>query len=128
MISVAIESAQEAGRFLRQHLGKVRDIQLKGNQEKNLVTEIDKGSEELIIKKIRQHFPQHDILAEESAKDTPRASDYRWIVASQPFLVPVRSSRSRRRSSSVTRGSSSAMVRVTPLMVSVVVRAMQCSI
>ena len=80
MISVAIESAQEAGRFLRQHLGKVRDIQLKGNQEKNLVTEIDKGSEELIIKKIRQHFPQHDILAEESAKDTPRASDYRWIV------------------------------------------------
>src|SRR5258707_9298968 len=47
---------------------------------------------------------------------------------SQPFLVPVKFSRSRRRSRSVTRGSSSAMVRMTPLMVRVVEKPMQCSV
>src|SRR5215475_1481724 len=46
---------------------------------------------------------------------------------SQPFLVPVKSKRSRSRSSSVTRGSSSWIVLVTPFTVSVVARAMQCS-
>lgn len=80
MIDVAIESAREAGHFLKQHLGKVREIRQKAGQEKNLVTEVDKQSEEMIIRKIRHHFPQHDILAEESAKETPRTSDYRWVI------------------------------------------------
>src|SRR4051794_15318432 len=46
---------------------------------------------------------------------------------SQPFLVPVRCRRSRSRSSSVTRGSSSAIVRFTPFTVRLVVMLMQCS-
>ncbi|HTK82984.1 MAG TPA: inositol monophosphatase family protein [Bacteroidota bacterium] len=80
MINVAIEAAKEAGRFLRQHLGKVKHIQVKGGNEKNLVTEIDKQSEQMIIDKIKKHFPQHDILAEESAGGKPLTSDYRWII------------------------------------------------
>src|SRR5260221_7590475 len=44
---------------------------------------------------------------------------------SQPFLVPVRSRRSRRRSRSVTRGSSSSTSRRTPF--TVMERFMQCS-
>ncbi len=50
------------------------------------------------------------------------------LAAVTALLVPVKCSSSRSRSRSVTRGSSSAMVRVTPLMVSVVDRLMQCSI
>ncbi len=46
---------------------------------------------------------------------------------SQPFLVPVRSRRSRSRSSRVTRGSSSSTVRRRPLMVSVMGRLMRRS-
>jgi myo-inositol-1(or 4)-monophosphatase len=80
MMNVAIESAKEAGKFLKQHLGKVREIREKAGQEKNLVTEIDKQSEELIIRNIKDHYPQHDILAEESARETPRTSDYRWVI------------------------------------------------
>ncbi len=80
MLNTAIEAALEAGKFLKQHLGKVRDIRLKEGREKNLVTEIDKGSEEIIIGIIKRHFPQHDILAEESAKDTKITSDFRWII------------------------------------------------
>ena len=80
MIDVAIEAAKEAGKFLKQNLGKVRDIQTKSGQEKNLVTEIDKRSEEIIIEIIKKHFPNHEILAEESGRERAEASPYRWIV------------------------------------------------
>lgn len=80
MLNIAIEAAKTAGRFLKQNLGKARDIQRKEGQERNLVTEIDKGSEKLIIEIIKSHFPTHDILAEESARKQGGKSDYRWII------------------------------------------------
>jgi myo-inositol-1(or 4)-monophosphatase len=80
MIKLAIEAAKEAGRFLKQNIGKVRDIQRKNGQEKNLVTEIDKRSEAIIIGIIKQHYPTHDILAEESGTESGSASEYKWIV------------------------------------------------
>src|SRR5882757_3214122 len=46
---------------------------------------------------------------------------------SQPFFVPVKCRRSRRRSRSVTRGSSSSIVLFTPFTVRVVEMLMQCS-
>jgi len=81
MINVAIEAARSAGKFLKQHVGKIKDIQLKSGQEKNLVTEIDKRSEALIIEIITKHFPSHNILAEEGggAKKTSK-SDVKWII------------------------------------------------
>jgi len=66
MLQVAIEAALEAGKFLKMNVGKIRHIERKGGQETNLVTEIDKKSEQLIISRIKQHFPQHDFLGEES--------------------------------------------------------------
>src|SRR5580704_18603465 len=47
---------------------------------------------------------------------------------SQPFLVPVSSRRSRRRSRSITRGSSSWIVLLTPFTVRVVEKAMLDSV
>lgn len=79
MINVAIEAAREAGMFLRQNLGKVKNIQRKENQEKNLVTEIDRKSEALILSIIRKHYPSHEILAEEGGAGAG-SSDYRWII------------------------------------------------
>lgn len=80
MLQIAIEAAREAGKFLKHNLGKVRDISLKEGQERNLVTEIDKKSEELIVSIIRKHFPNHDILAEESGNEYGRRSDFKWII------------------------------------------------
>ena len=80
MVSVAIEAAKEAGKFLKLNVGKVRDIRQKSGQEKNLVTEIDKRSEEIIIERIKRHFPGHGILAEESGAEAGVKSGYRWII------------------------------------------------
>jgi myo-inositol-1(or 4)-monophosphatase len=79
MLKVAIETALEAGKFLKMNVGKIRRIERKDGQETNLVTEIDKKSEQLIINKIKQHFPQHDFLCEESGAAEVK-SEYRWII------------------------------------------------
>jgi myo-inositol-1(or 4)-monophosphatase len=79
MIETAVEAAMEAGRFLKMNVGKFRHVERKEGQETNLVTEIDKRSEEIIISKIKQRYHHHDFLAEESGSHDTK-SDYRWII------------------------------------------------
>jgi myo-inositol-1(or 4)-monophosphatase len=79
MLQVAVEAALEAGKYLKMNIGKIRHIERKDGQETNLVTEIDKKSEQLIINKIKQHFPQHDFLGEEYGSADVK-SEYKWII------------------------------------------------
>jgi len=74
---VAIEAALESGLFIKGSLGKVGKISYKGRI--NIVTDVDRRSESMIIKKIRASFPCHSILSEESAPEQ-KESDYRWII------------------------------------------------
>jgi myo-inositol-1(or 4)-monophosphatase len=85
MLTVAVEAAKEAGRFLKFNLGKVKEIHRKIGQETNLVTEIDRQSEELIINILKRRYPHHDFLAEESGSSQShgkgeRKAEYRWII------------------------------------------------
>lgn len=82
MLEIAIEAAKQAGKYLKNNVGKVYEIQQKGGQERNLVTAIDKRSEAIIIETIRRHYPAHDILAEESqpAGGADNSSKYKWII------------------------------------------------
>ncbi len=80
MINIAIEAARKAGIFLKDNVGNIHTIERKGGQERNIVTEIDKRSEEIIIETIKKHFPQHDILGEESGSKHSADSDYRWVI------------------------------------------------
>jgi myo-inositol-1(or 4)-monophosphatase len=79
LLQVAVEAAQEAGKFLKESVGKVKTVEAKAGEVRNLVSEIDRRSEEKIIRHIRSRFPAHAILAEESGGDTSPA-EYRWII------------------------------------------------
>jgi len=79
MIQLAIDVALEAGKFLKQSVGNIKTVETKLGQETNLVTEIDRKSEELIIGMIRKKYPDHDFLAEESGSHDQK-SEYRWII------------------------------------------------
>lgn len=79
MLTIAIEAAKEAGKFLKYSVGRVKNVEMKQGEERNLVSEIDKSSEQRIIKIIRRHYPHHAILAEESGASTT-ASDYKWVI------------------------------------------------
>jgi myo-inositol-1(or 4)-monophosphatase len=50
---------------------------LKG--EFDLVTEADRSSEKLVVERLRSHFPNHAIVAEEGGGHES-ASEYRWFV------------------------------------------------
>lgn len=79
MLTIAIKAAREAGLFLKESVGNVRSIEIKKGEERNLVSEIDKASEAMIIGALKSRFPSHAILAEESgAADT--TAEYRWVI------------------------------------------------
>jgi len=80
MLRFAIQIAREAGNLLVQKLGSAK-ITSKGDI--NLVTEADIAAENLIIERIRSHYPQHGILAEESGEAVlvgGKKSDWKWII------------------------------------------------
>ncbi|OGQ58237.1 MAG: inositol monophosphatase [Deltaproteobacteria bacterium RIFCSPLOWO2_02_FULL_50_16] len=78
MIKLAKKIAQGAGAIQRRHLGRIKNIRFKGDI--NLLTEVDQACEKFIIDKIKAHYPDHDILAEESGTSYSQSSDYRWII------------------------------------------------
>jgi myo-inositol-1(or 4)-monophosphatase len=78
MLNVAIEAARTAGQFLKESVGKVRAVEVKQGEERNLVSEIDRGSERMIIDLIHSRYPGHGILAEESGGSG--TADYVWVI------------------------------------------------
>jgi len=73
----AVEAACIAGRYQCYRFASTLDISLKG--EKDLVTEIDRESERLIVGHLRNRFPDHGIIAEEG-EYPPGTAPYRWII------------------------------------------------
>lgn len=78
MIKDIIEIAGIAGEIIRDGFGKNFEIEYKTN-EKNLVTEIDKKSEQAIMDYISKKYPTHNILTEESGEHK-KDSDYLWVI------------------------------------------------
>lgn len=69
--------AREAGALLMEYFGQRVEIEYKG--EADLVTVADRKSEALIRDRIRQQWPEHDILGEEGGL-RDNGSEYRWYV------------------------------------------------
>lgn len=78
MINDLIEISKQAGKLIKEGFGKNLEINYKTN-EINLVTQIDKASEKLIIDFIKNKFPSHSILAEEGG-GVKNDSEYLWVV------------------------------------------------
>ena len=76
-LAFAEELARGAGAILKRRYGRRQAIHFKG--EINLVTDVDRESEEYLIGRIRAAFPDHGVLSEESPELTS-PSPYRWIV------------------------------------------------
>ena len=73
--------AREAGALLMDYFRRRVKIEYKG--EADLVTEADRNSEALIIQRVREQFPTHAVLGEESGNVAATAAStagYRWYV------------------------------------------------
>ncbi len=74
-VDAAIEIARDAGQVLLAHRGI--GFELKG--EHDLVTAADRASEQLILKRLKERFPEHGIVAEEGGRAEMHAA-LRWYV------------------------------------------------
>lgn len=81
-----ITITKEAGQLVKNRLGSIKEIEQKKN-DSDLVTEVDKLSEEFINRKIKEAFPDHWLLSEEDCgQDNPyqafqnKSDGYGWII------------------------------------------------
>ncbi|MBN1546647.1 MAG: inositol monophosphatase, partial [Syntrophaceae bacterium] len=73
----AMTIARQAGCLLKDKFNQPHTIEYKGRI--NIVTEADRASEALIMTRIGEVYPEHDILTEES-QGIATGSDFRWII------------------------------------------------
>jgi myo-inositol-1(or 4)-monophosphatase len=76
-LDAAVQAARSAGQLQRERLWSDYSIDFKG--ENNLVTEVDRLSEDIIVRHLRAACPDCDVLAEESGA-LARGFTSRWII------------------------------------------------
>lgn len=79
-LKLAIRLAKEAGNELMRNFNKSVVIKFKGDK-RNVVTDMDLQIENLIVKKLRKAYPNHQIYGEEEGFQGEK-SDYIWFVDS----------------------------------------------
>ena len=81
ILDVAIQSARSAGEVIVEAIQHIETIKFQEKAPFDFVSEIDRQSETIIMQMIRQHYPDHAILSEESGSSTHNpSSDYLWII------------------------------------------------
>lgn len=73
----SIEIILKAGKYLKNNLGKIKETKYKGAI--NLVTDIDRKAEEMVIRALQRYFPNDGFLSEEVGEIKGK-SDFRWIL------------------------------------------------
>ncbi len=75
---VLTEAIKESGKIIQSYFNGTFLVEHKEGIN-NLVTEVDKLSEEKIINIIKQYYPEHSIISEEVG-EMMLESDYQWII------------------------------------------------
>jgi len=78
MLNIAIRAARAAGDSIVREMDRVSDISIDIKGKNDFVTEVDKQAEYIIIETIKNAYPDHAFLAEESGKSGE--SEYVWII------------------------------------------------
>jgi myo-inositol-1(or 4)-monophosphatase len=76
-LACATEAVLRAGAIQRARYGQDIEIQHKGTID--LVTEVDRACETAVLEVLRAHFPEHDIVTEESVLERS-GSRFLWFV------------------------------------------------
>ncbi len=77
-LEVAREAVKIAGAYARERFDQEKDIRFKGPGD--IVTEVDTQTEAMVFGLIREEFPDHTLVGEESTYDVRADEGYAWIV------------------------------------------------
>ena len=78
-LETAIRAAKSGADILMESFGKITQKDIREKQLNDFLTYVDEKAEKKIIDVIRQTFPEHGFLAEESGK-SDALTEYQWII------------------------------------------------
>jgi myo-inositol-1(or 4)-monophosphatase len=82
MLNIAVKAARRAGSIINRAALDRTKLEIHSKRANDFVTQVDKAAEAAIIEIVRQAFPDHAILGEESGALDGKGgkADYRWII------------------------------------------------
>jgi myo-inositol-1(or 4)-monophosphatase len=80
-LNTAVLAAERAGEFILNNVGNISPSEVDTKQASDFVTQVDRDSEQIIIKTIKDKFTEHSFLAEESVKKV-QTDEYPWYEPS----------------------------------------------
>ena len=78
MLITAVKAARRAGQVISRASLDISQLKISTKQQSDYVTEVDKLAESAIIEMLRETYPNHAILAEESGSSGQ--SEFQWII------------------------------------------------
>ena len=78
MLNIAVKAARRAGNIITRASRNLDIVAVKEKAANDFVSEVDSEAEQAIIRTLREAYPDHSILAEESGASGK--SEYQWII------------------------------------------------
>lgn len=78
MLNIAIRAARNAGDLIQRSSENVGQLTINKKSKNDFVTEVDRMAEQEIIQVIKQAYPDHSIVAEESGEH--KGNQYTWVI------------------------------------------------
>jgi myo-inositol-1(or 4)-monophosphatase len=78
MLNIAVRAARTAGDIIQRSSENIDRLTIYNKSKNDFVTEVDRMAEQEIINIIKNAYPDHSILAEESGEQ--KGNDHTWII------------------------------------------------
>ena len=78
-LNIAVKAARRAASVINRASTQLDLLTVQSKSPNDFVTEVDRAAEQAIIEVLRDAFPGHGILAEESGESGPE-SEFTWII------------------------------------------------
>lgn len=80
-LNIAVKAARRAGSIINRASLQLDQVSVQAKSPNDFVTEVDQAAEAAIIEVLREAYPEHGILAEESGASAQSSdSEYQWII------------------------------------------------
>lgn len=78
LLNTAVKAARKGGDLALRYLNRISDRDVRAKARNDFVTQVDQAAEAAIIASIRERYPDHAILAEESGARP--GDEHTWII------------------------------------------------
>ncbi len=80
MLNTAVKAARKAGNLINRASRDLDVLKVEAKRQNDFVTEVDRAAEAAIIGVLREAYPNHAILAEESGITKGAQEEFVWII------------------------------------------------